>query len=79
MREHVGANVKVKAAGGIKTIEDAVAMIEAGAERLGASQFISTASLKGLQELRTYAKIINSQNIYLNFNRSSCFELCVRH
>ena len=40
-REHVGANVKVKAAGGIKTIEDAVAMIEAGAERLGASSLLS--------------------------------------
>ena len=41
LREHVGANVKVKAAGGIKTIEDAVAMIEAGAERLGASSLLA--------------------------------------
>ena len=41
LHEHVGANVKVKAAGGIKTIEDAVAMIEAGAERLGASSLLA--------------------------------------
>lgn len=41
LREYVGANVKVKAAGGIKTIEDAVAMIEAGAERLGASSLLA--------------------------------------
>lgn len=41
LREHVGANVKVKAAGGIKTVEDAVAMIEAGAERLGASSLLA--------------------------------------
>lgn len=41
LREHVGANVKVKAAGGIKTIENAVAMIEAGAERLGASSLLA--------------------------------------
>lgn len=41
LHEHVGANVKVKAAGGIKTIEDAVAMIEAGAERLGASSLLT--------------------------------------
>lgn len=41
LHEHVSANVKVKAAGGIKTIEDAVAMIEAGAERLGASSLLA--------------------------------------
>jgi deoxyribose-phosphate aldolase len=45
MREVVGPNVGVKAAGGIRTYADALAMIAAGANRLGAS-----ASVKIMQE-----------------------------
>lgn len=37
MRASVGPDVQVKAAGGIRTVEDALAMIEAGAARLGTS------------------------------------------
>ena len=37
MRATVGPNIGVKASGGIRTYEDAVAMINAGASRLGAS------------------------------------------
>lgn len=37
LREAVGATTGVKAAGGIRTVEDAMAMIEAGATRIGAS------------------------------------------
>ena len=37
MRKTVGPNVGVKAAGGIRTYEDAVKMIQAGANRLGCS------------------------------------------
>ena len=37
MRKISGPNVRVKAAGGIRTVEAAEAMIEAGAERIGAS------------------------------------------
>ena len=37
MREAVGPNMGVKAAGGIKTFDDARTMVEAGATRLGAS------------------------------------------
>ena len=40
MREHVGAEVKVKAAGGISSVEDAEKFIELGAERLGTSRLI---------------------------------------
>lgn len=40
MRSHVGASVKVKAAGGIKTLEDAEAFINAGADRLGTSRVV---------------------------------------
>ena len=41
MRETVGAEMGVKASGGIKTYEDAIAMIEAGATRIGASSGIA--------------------------------------
>ena len=38
--KHVGKNVKIKAAGGIKTLEDAEAMINLGATRLGTSRIV---------------------------------------
>lgn len=41
LREHVGEKVKVKAAGGIRSFEDATAMIDAGADRLGTSRLVS--------------------------------------
>lgn len=41
MREHTSQDVKIKAAGGIRTFEAALAMIEAGAERLGTSSGIA--------------------------------------
>ena len=39
-KAHVGAGVKIKAAGGIRTLEDAERFIEAGADRIGASAVI---------------------------------------
>lgn len=39
-RRHVGPQVKVKAAGGIRTLEDAERFIKAGADRIGASAVI---------------------------------------
>lgn len=41
MRETVGPNIGVKAAGGISSFNDAVRMIEAGASRLGTSRGIA--------------------------------------
>lgn len=41
MREHVGPDVKVKAAGGIGTVDDAQKFIELGADRLGTSRLIA--------------------------------------
>ena len=41
MREAVGPEIGVKAAGGIRTYQDAIAMIEAGASRIGASAGIA--------------------------------------
>ena len=36
-KKHIGKDVKIKAAGGIRTREDMVAYVEAGCERIGAS------------------------------------------
>jgi deoxyribose-phosphate aldolase len=47
MRSVVGADIGVKASGGIRTTADALAMIEAGASRIGASA--TRAILSGLQ------------------------------
>ncbi len=41
MRETVGENFGVKAAGGIRTLEEALKMIEAGANRLGTSASVN--------------------------------------
>jgi deoxyribose-phosphate aldolase len=38
MKETVGSEVKVKAAGGIRTLKQALEMINAGAERIGTSR-----------------------------------------
>ena len=40
-RNNVGENVKIKAAGGIKSIDDAQRFIEEGASRLGTSKVVS--------------------------------------
>ena len=40
MRQHVGINVKVKAAGGISSFADAEKFIELGADRLGTSRLV---------------------------------------
>lgn len=41
--EHVGKNVRIKAAGGISTLEDAVKFISLGAARLGTSRIVKLA------------------------------------
>ena len=41
MRETVGPHMGVKAAGGIRTLQDALRMLEAGADRLGSSSSVS--------------------------------------
>lgn len=52
MREHVGAHVKVKAAGGISSVDDAEKFIELGADRLGTSRLI--ALLSGAEDVKGY-------------------------
>lgn len=39
-RKYIGPNVKIKAAGGISTIEDAIRFIDAGADRIGSSKLV---------------------------------------
>lgn len=41
--EHIGAGVKMKAAGGIKSLDDAEKFLELGAERLGTSRIVTIA------------------------------------
>jgi len=41
MRQAVGEKLQVKASGGIRSLEDAKAMIDAGADRIGASAGIA--------------------------------------
>jgi deoxyribose-phosphate aldolase len=43
MRSVVGENVGVKASGGVRTLEDAIAVVEAGANRIGASAGVAIA------------------------------------
>ncbi|MEG0475957.1 MAG: deoxyribose-phosphate aldolase [Carnobacterium sp.] len=51
MKETVGAEVKVKAAGGIRDFATAKAMVEAGAERLGTSS-----GIKIINEYKSFVK-----------------------
>ena len=50
--KHVASHVKIKAAGGISSIEDAEKFIELGASRLGTSRIVKIA--KGLENDGTY-------------------------
>ena len=54
LREHVGSAVKVKAAGGIASLEDAADMIRLGADRLGTSRIVKVA--KALAEAKEGGK-----------------------
>ena len=49
---HIGKNVKIKAAGGISSLEDAEKFIVLGADRLGTSRIVKIA--KGLENDGTY-------------------------
>ncbi len=41
MRKHTPSNVKIKASGGIRTYEQVISLLEAGAERIGSSASVS--------------------------------------
>ena len=47
--EHVGRGVKIKAAGGISTLEDAERFLELGADRLGTSRIVKLAKQAGAE------------------------------
>ncbi|MCI2049835.1 MAG: deoxyribose-phosphate aldolase [Lachnospiraceae bacterium] len=46
-KAHVGPGVRIKAAGGISSLEDAQAMIDAGADRLGTSRIVKIVKKQG--------------------------------
>ena len=48
-RAHIGPDIRIKAAGGIRTFEQAQAMIEAGADRIGASALVALAKQEKFQ------------------------------
>ncbi|AEG59732.1 deoxyribose-phosphate aldolase [Desulforamulus ruminis] len=54
MRETVGPNVGVKASGGIRNYQDAMTMVEAGANRIGASSGIAIVTQKASGENKGY-------------------------
>ena len=41
MRKYADSSIKIKASGGIKTLNDALKMIELGAQRIGTSSTVS--------------------------------------
>ena len=49
-KRHTGANVRIKAAGGVKTREDLVTFIEAGADRIGTSSAVKVLSGSNVDE-----------------------------
>lgn len=49
MRKHSGANVKIKAAGGITSFEDAERFLELGASRLGTSRLVKIAKAEKVE------------------------------
>lgn len=59
MRETVGPEMGVKASGGIRTLADVLKMLEAGANRIGAS-----AGVKIMQELENGSKPAGSESGY---------------
>ena len=52
MKKHVSSGVKIKASGGISTMEDAVRFIELGADRLGTSRIVKL--VKGMKTEENY-------------------------
>ena len=51
-KKHIGENVKMKAAGGLKAVEDLIAFIEAGCDRIGTSSAVKM--LKGMDTKGEY-------------------------
>ena len=57
LRAHCDPKVKVKASGGISSLEDAEKFIELGAERLGTSRIVKIAIAKEQEEAAAAAKV----------------------
>ncbi len=53
-RDHVGKDVKIKAAGGISSLEDAEAFLALGADRLGTSRIVKLVREQDIEANRCY-------------------------
>src|SRR5699024_7931235 len=49
-KEHIGPSVKIKAAGGIRTLEDLEAFVEAGCSRIGTSSAVKLLCSSAVEE-----------------------------
>lgn len=49
-KEHIGKNIRIKAAGGIKTLDDAEKFVSLGADRLGTSRIVKIVKSKEQKE-----------------------------
>ena len=56
MKEHVGENVKIKAAGGISSFDDAEKFISLGASRLGTSRLIKIMKIQTMAQDTNFRK-----------------------
>ncbi len=63
MRQTVGKDMGVKAAAGIRTLKDALAMIEAGANRIGTSTAVA------IVEEIPHAVVMNESNMSMSHFR----------
>ena len=61
-RKHIGENISIKAAGGIKSLQDAQDFMDLGAKRLGTSSVIKL--VKALSDLSEVADITKFTNSY---------------
>jgi len=50
MKENIGPNVKIKAAGGVKTLDDLVNFLNAGADRIGTSSAVTLITQNQVQD-----------------------------
>lgn len=65
-RENIGQDVKMKAAGGVKTVADMEAFLEAGCDRIGTSSAIKL--IHGCRRSRILCKLIICRLLHLGIN-----------
>lgn len=64
---HVGEHVRIKAAGGISSLEDARQFLRLGAERLGTSRIVKI--VKGLEQKYHFCQALNDEKVTAFFTK----------